>query len=169
MDKPLRPGAFLLASPSLRDSNFAGTVILLVEASDEGALGFVVNRPAGEVWPVDSSPQGKMFWGGPVEPERLWCISQWGAPGDKPILPGLWWADPRELPKEAEVKFFLGYAGWSEGQLEEEWEEGSWLVAEASVEEVFDEVPGTLWARLVQAADDRYGWLSTFAADPRQN
>ena len=165
----MRPGAFLLASPSLRDTNFAATVILLVEVSSEGALGFVVNRPAGEVWPLPDTPAGKMFWGGPVEPDRLWCLSKWGAEGDEPILPGLWWADPREVPKGEEVKFLLGYAGWSEGQLEEEMAEGSWLVAEARVDLVFDEVPGTLWPRLVQAVDERFGWLASFTADPRLN
>ena len=165
----MRPGSFLLASPALQDTNFAGTVILLVEASDEGALGFVVNRPTGEVWPAAGSTAGQLFWGGPVERERIWCLSRWGQEGDNPILPGLWWADPREVPKGEKVKFLLGYAGWSAGQLEAEWKEGSWLLVEASVDEVFDEVPGTLWPRLAQAADERLGWLAPFTSDPRLN
>lgn len=153
----------------MRDSNFAGTVVLLVEQGDEGSLGFVVNRPVGEVWPQGPGDGARVFWGGPVEKERMWCLSGWGADGEDPILPGVWWADPADVPAGQEMKLLMGYAGWSPGQLEGECEEGAWVVADGDAGSVFDDTPASQWARLITRFHEGLDWMRAFAADPRHN
>lgn len=146
----LAPG-FLVASPDLRDSQFARTVILLVESSEHGAMGFVVNRrlPIPLVALEDSldvdipDPVGGMglYWGGPVRRERGWLLAHHRDVAEfmtgEPIAAmsdGLYViADLRTLQlfltrgDSREFRLLLGYAGWDAAQLEDEMAAGSWL------------------------------------------
>ena len=86
-------GQLLIAGPGLLDPNFFRTVVLMVEHSDEGALGLVLNRPSetsvGEaVSGVDDllDPDEQMFIGGPVQPSSLIVLAEFEDPGDAALL-----------------------------------------------------------------------------------
>jgi putative transcriptional regulator len=159
----LAPG-FLVASPTLRDPNFAGSLVLIAEHHGEGALGFVVNRPAplavtdvldgvDEGLRRDAEAAGRaggvVLVGGPVQPERLWILfrpapgldlSAAVAVGDQLALGG-----SRELLEalvrdRAGVPFvlLLGYAGWAPLQAENEIAAGAWVPMPVASDLVFD-------------------------------
>lgn len=153
-------GHFLVASHRLRDPNFARTVTLMVQHHDEGALGVVLNRPSetpiSAVWRrLSETPcpfEDFVLHGGPC-PGRLMALHGHDRAADLEVAAGVHFsADPGHLEwlmrhGEGPARFVLGYAGWAAGQLEDEFESGSWLVAPATREAVFD--AGTsLWARL---------------------
>jgi putative transcriptional regulator len=156
-------GSFLVARPSLKDSNFARTVVLLLEHGPAGAFGVVVNRPAtaeGLPFPV--------FWGGPCEAPGLILLHghrDWLADADpepedesekREIAPGVYTGDAACLDKALaadkgeglKFRVFHGYAGWGGGQLEGELSDGSWEVAPATGELLFGTPPEDLWDRL---------------------
>ena len=133
-------GSLLLAHPSLRDANFRRTVVLMTAHGPAGAMGVIVNRPLeqrlGELdadfvlGPLAAVP---VFAGGPVQTEQL-ILAGWRAQpngfqlhlGIDPEKAGLLFAD-----EETRIRAFLGHAGWSAGQLEDELKRDSWIVAEA--------------------------------------
>src|SRR5690606_1584174 len=135
-------GHFLIASHELRDPNFFHTVVLIVRHNEDGALGLVLNRPTKaqikEVWrQVSDTPcctDERLHVGGPVE-GLLMALHCQPLLADLEIIPGVYYsADPDQLKElvqqtEGPLRFFVGYAGWSAGQLERELREGSWLVA----------------------------------------
>lgn len=161
----LAPG-FLVASPTLRDPNFAGSLVLVAEHHGEGALGFVVNRPAplavaDVLGGIDEGLRraaeatgragGTVLVGGPVQPERLWILFRPGAGADltDAVAVGseLALGGSRELlealvRERAGVPFvlLLGYAGWAPLQAESEIAAGAWVPMPLASDLVF-EVP----------------------------
>jgi putative transcriptional regulator len=159
----LAPG-FLVASPTLRDPNFAGSLVLIAEHHGEGALGFVVNRPA----PItvvevldgidaglrrDAEATGRaggvVLVGGPVQPERLWILFRPGPGADLTGAVGvgeeLALGGSRELLESlvrdgAGMPFvlLLGYAGWAPLQAENEITAGAWVPMPPASDLVFD-------------------------------
>ena len=133
---PPLSGSLLTALPVLKDPHFRRTILFLTHHSaEEGALGFVLNRPRGDVFgnlsdvPEDLSGV-PVFEGGPVGCDGVivarmsWTEAGAAfAPLEEKDLP-----DRPENPDLTDLRAFTGYAGWSAGQLEEEIEEGSWRV-----------------------------------------
>ncbi|MCA9234506.1 MAG: YqgE/AlgH family protein [Planctomycetales bacterium] len=150
-------GQFLVASPHLKDPNFARTVVLMLRHNEEGALGVILNRPGDktvrEVWElIDAEPcecDDDMFLGGPV-PGPLIAVHDQPLLADDEVLPGVYMAMQREpidqLVREAgaEFRLFSGHSGWGSGQLEGELEAGGWLLGPATVAEIFGDVE-PLW------------------------
>lgn len=162
MAKASLRGKLLVASPHLEDPNFHRTVVFMVQHDDEGAVGLVLNRPTSawleEVWEEiaqDVTEETiRLFSGGPVEGPLM---TLHGDPlcreEDETLLEGVFFSlrpeNVRFLAQHsaAPTRFFLGYAGWSGGQLEEELESGSWLLSDATSADVFSE-PWDLWDRI---------------------
>jgi len=158
----LAPGILLSAREQLEDPHFARSVVLLCQHSAEGAYGLVLNRPSHmplrEIFefppqiPAGRSLTRRVYIGGPVQPTEL-QILQLGepvAPETMEIAPGVHmggrWESLEEIlgPDPARVRLFLGYAGWGEGQLEEEIESGAWDVLQGDVKRVL-ESPDEAW------------------------
>lgn len=137
---------FLIAMPGMEDEQFANTVSLLCEHNDHGAIGLVINRPL-ELTLADMMGQMDLersaldasinvFWGGPVQPERGFVIHR--APGGwescMALDDTLFITTSRDILRAigegtgpSEYVVVLGYAGWSEGQLEQEVLGNAWL------------------------------------------
>lgn len=147
----LAPGILLVASDVLEDPNFNKTIVLLCQHGSEGAYGLVLNRPSHmplrEIFEhPPTSPDGRpltrrVYIGGPVQPTEL-QILQLGepvAPETMEIAPGVHmggkWETLEEIlaPEPGALRLFLGYAGWGEGQLEEEVEAGAWEVLRGDI------------------------------------
>src|SRR5690242_11742573 len=127
-------GQLLIAGPSLLDPNFWRTVVLVIEHTDEGALGLVLNRPSetsvGEAVPqlealVDLGEQ--LYIGGPVQPSSVIVLGEFEDPGDAALLAfddvGVLGAG--SAPEDASVglrsgRAFVGHAGWGPSQLDDE-------------------------------------------------
>lgn len=171
----LAAGNLLVASESLRDPNFARSVVLLLEYGEEGALGLIVNRPtdietARAIPELSGSPRAPatLWLGGPVAPTTAMALarSRKQPKGSRPVLDGLWLGDGREvvlrMVKKAPAggaRIYLGYAGWGSGQLELEVAVGGWHVLPGRVEAVFADDPERSWERLLLTARARWAAL----------
>ena len=173
------PGSLLVAEPFLREKYFHHSVICLVDYEPGGsAMGIVLNRQTGT--PLQSLISGitverpiPVFCGGPMSCDRLYFIHSLGSiiPGSKPIADsGLYIGGSFEAmtdyvnsgyPVEGCIRFFIGYSGWSERQLDEEIGNNVWAVAETpSAEMVLTAEEDAYWHRTVRAMGDDYrGWL----------
>lgn len=157
-------GHLLIASPSLLAPFFTRTVILMLEHTEEGALGVVLNRPT-DATVTDISEQvlqesvewGKpILLGGPV-PGPLMVIHTDGERADQEVLPGVYSSiDAVKIQqlvrRQAEPSLIIAnYAGWGPGQLESEFGVDSWLTLPATLEHVFWDGAPDLWEVVVQA------------------
>ena len=175
-------GQLLVASPALSDPNFARTVVLIGAHSEEGAMGLVLNRPStvtvGEAIPglrvVDL--EESVYIGGPVQPSSVVFLAEFldQSPAGLLVLGSIGFpapdADIDELPAAtARIRVFAGFAGWAEGQLEAEIEEGDWIVDTALPEDVFTELPQALWSGVLTRKGGSYALLARMPTDPSVN
>ncbi len=180
----LKPGKLLLASANLLESNFKRTVLLMCEHNDEGSIGFILNRPM--EFKVCEAISGfddidePLHMGGPVQVDTVHFMHARGdvIDGSVEVIPGLFWGGDKEqlsylintgVIKPSEVRFFLGYAGWGAGQLEDEFEEGSWYTADASSEQVFTDEYERLWSRSVRSKGGEYCYVANSPELPGMN
>ena len=158
-----RVGQLLVASRHLLDPNFVRSVVLIVQQDEGGVIGLILNRPleltvaqacepsAEEVADVDE----KLSQGGPC-PGPLMVLHANQLVGGEPVVDGVRFTTEREDIRSlmdgstgGSVRYFAGYSGWSPEQLETEIGQGAWLLAPASVDEVFGDVsPESLWNKL---------------------
>lgn len=179
-------GRLLVAGPPLDDPNFRRTVVFMIEHTDEGALGVVLNRPS-PIDLVDAIPQWltlaadppAVFIGGPVEQGAVLGLGRQAgtdAPDAlTPIESGIGVldleADPDVLVGDlAGVRLFTGYAGWGPGQLEGELALGGWFVVDAEPGDVTTDDPDRLWRTvLARQPDPDLALLSRYPDDPSVN
>ena len=157
-------GQLLISSPKLIDPNFFHTVILLVQHNEEGALGLVINRPlqttVQDMWREVNEGEaceveGSLYQGGPCE-GPLMVLHGDDVYSEIEVMKGVYFCTRRDTierlvaDNSCDMRFFVNYAGWSPGQLEDEIKEGSWLSAPADPKVVFG-VNEHLWTDLVRA------------------
>ncbi len=179
-------GRLLVAAPMLTDPHFDRTVVLMLDHSDDGALGVVLNRPTAipvldalEPWAAVASEPLVVFGGGPVQPEAAFCLALVTDPevaGESwsPIIGRLGMADLERDPFDfdegvATARLFVGYAGWSTGQLEQELREQAWFVCEAEPRDALSNDPEALWSRVLRRQRGTLAWVATFPDDPNDN
>jgi putative transcriptional regulator len=143
------------------DPNFAHAIVLMVQHGDDGALGLIVNRPLDvtvaealeQVLEGEESIEGSLHEGGPCEGPLMVVHCDPGA-SQIEVAEGIHFTAEKSqiealVHNQANpIRFFVGYAGWSPGQLEKELEGGSWLLTEADQLRVFN-ASDKLWSRLV--------------------
>lgn len=136
-------GDVLISKPSiLGDITFNRAVILVADFNPEGVVGFMVNKPLedrlGDLLP-SVIQDFKVFDGGPVERDKLYFIHNLPdiIPGGLKIRDDIFWGGQTEMVIDlikkgkidsSQIKFFLGYSGWSQRQLEREIKDDVWLV-----------------------------------------
>ncbi|MBV8949622.1 MAG: YqgE/AlgH family protein [Actinobacteria bacterium] len=181
-------GRLLIASPALTDPNFDRTIVLMLEHTDDGALGLVLNRPSDTAlsellpsWGLDAVEPSVVFLGGPVSPDSAIGLAFTGdgaeaaAPdGWIPLLGSLGTVDlardPTEVrPSVRALRVFAGYAGWSGGQLEHELQAGGWFVADSELDDALTREPEMLWRQVLRRQRGSLSWLANFPADPASN
>jgi putative transcriptional regulator len=177
-------GQLLIAGPALLDPNFWRTVVLVVEHSDEGALGVVLNRPS-ETAVVDAvsqleelvDPDDPVFIGGPVQPSSVIVVAEFDDPSDAALVAfddvGVLAAgsSPEEIhaPRVRRARAFVGHAGWGPGQLDGELERGDWIVETADREDAFAKDPDELWGSVLTRKGGSYALLARMPPDPSVN
>ena len=155
-------GKLLLASPRLADPNFARTVVLMIQHNEEGALGLILNRPL-EITVRQACKQSldeecavdePLHQGGPCE-GPLMVVHGNELEKDADVFPGVFFTTEKAkieaLLKQqvALARYFVGYAGWSAGQLENEMESDSWIVTDPAPDVIFQHQPN-LWMKLMR-------------------
>ena len=177
-------GRFLISEPFMHDSNFQRSVVLLVEHSDRGSLGFVMNRQLkvriDEV--VDEMPRidAPVFIGGPVEQSTLHYVHRLGdeLAGSRIVYDDVYWGGDFEELKEmiqlrqvdsSDILFFVGYSGWGPDQLQTELERKSWIVAPENAQFVFQDSYRDMWRQVLKSMGDKYQVISNYPVDPRLN
>ncbi|GIL21564.1 MAG: UPF0301 protein [Bacteroidota bacterium] len=177
-------GRLLLSEPYLADPNFERSAVLLTDHNDLGSVGFILNKPSesrvSEIMNDLKGIDSRIFIGGPVEQDTLHFIHRIDSLADAiEILPGLYWGgnfdqlvsmvDTQQV-LTTDIKFFLGYSGWSPGQLAEELKIESWIVSDMASEQlIFETDPGQMWKRAMRELGGRFTIYSNYPEDPRMN
>ena len=171
-------GSLLLAHPALKDPNFRRTVVLMSAHNDEGAMGVVLNRPLKKTLgdlrgPLADGPlsDAPVFSGGPVQTDQLILVA-WQIRDDGFRLH--FGIDPEratELLTEegTDVRAFMGYSGWTAGQLETEMASDTWIVAEAPGDLFSQPTDSGLWSLALKREGDDWRLFADEPDDPEQN
>lgn len=173
-------GSLLLATPSLRDGIFDRSVILLADHSaDDGAYGLILNHPTGhavgdflkeeEFEPLQRVPVHR---GGPVATSQLTFSAFWWSAAD-----GLHWqiripaeqAIRRSKQPGVLVRAFVGYSGWTAGQLESELRRESWIAAKPDGNLLGKPHDADLWSELLRGMSPYHRVLAEAPGDPWMN
>lgn len=185
-DQIVKPkkGDLLISEPYLPDPNFERTVIYLCEHNEAGSFGFVLNKKsdliAGDLLEIDHFDHD-VYIGGPVQQDTLHFLHKdeiileqkkeisngicWGIDFD-----GLVGSIENKVFNPSTVRFFVGYSGWSAGQLMDEIKAKSWIVYEhATKEMVFDLNPDQLWQHALRKMGGKFKAISNYPLDPRLN
>jgi putative transcriptional regulator len=174
-------GKLLVAHPFLKEPTFHKSVILICEEKKEGHYGLVLNQPISDVV-LDDVFMDKIgldipiLSGGPVEPMMLQYLHHFNVSDAKSLFSDLSIGGDFNQVKRLlnltnestdEIKFFLGYSGWAEGQLEDELNKGSWVIAEFRPE--YLDYQGDLWKKVLEDMGGEHKQLINYPNDPRLN
>lgn len=177
-------GSLLLSEPLMGDFYFGRSVVLLAEHNEEGTFGMVLNKSVGQKFNkvVRNFPEfdGDLYFGGPVETSNLFFTHTLGdiIEGSLEIGGGLYWGGDIEIVKELmmlktatseNIRFSVGYSGWSPMQLENELKKNSWLVSPNATADIFKIEPQNLWKKTLRPLGEKYSMWSKFPADPGMN
>jgi putative transcriptional regulator len=177
-------GILLISDPFLKDPNFMRTVVFLCEHQEQGSFGFVLNRKyentIDELIPELEGHRIPLFYGGPVQMDTIHFLHQYPneIPGGQEVIKGIYWGGDFdkvvEMIKgdeidENKIRFFIGYSGWSDGQLRGELEEKSWLTVKATRKLVFHRDYKEIWKDSLKQLGGEYEIMINFPIDPQLN
>ncbi len=178
-----RKGRIIISEPFLPGNYFSRSAVLLVDYSPTGAIGFILNKPfetrIKEMFTNFPTNNPEVYIGGPVSNDSLFFIHTLGdkIQGSTNIKDELCWGGDFEALKLAiatgkaasnQVRFFVGYSGWSAGQLDNEIAGNSWLVVEADVKQIMKS-NRNFWLESVKNAGGHYETWQNFPEDPNSN
>lgn len=174
-------GSLLLAHPSLMDPNFRRSIILLSQHSEEGAMGVIINRPTGRTlaelsgdFALGELADVPVFTGGPVSDKQL-ILSAWEASDEEGTFKLYFGLDPEkaaEMKRTHEhlvIRAFLGYSGWTGGQLEGELQQNAWVVAPVDGSMLQDADGPDLWRAVIGRISPELKLLAEAPDDPERN
>jgi putative transcriptional regulator len=171
-------GALLLAHPSLKESTFHRTVILMSVHNAEGAMGVVLNRPMGKrlgelqgdfaLGPLAGVP---LCVGGPVEQKQLVLVAWQAQDNGFRLHFGIEPDQAKQLrdAEDAHLRAFVGYAGWTAGQLEQELERNTWVVVTAPPDLFSLPMDASLWRTLLAREGAEWRLLADEPEETGQN
>lgn len=178
-------GKILISEPFLDDDYFGRSVILLCEHNEEGSFGFVLNnfidldlRDVAQNFP---DIETKIGIGGPVETDNIYFIHSRPdlLEDSREVIPNIYIGGSYSKLlhllgtgeiKPNEVRFFLGYSGWSPQQLEQELNEHAWLVTDIKSKDIMDLKAGdTLWSKYLKKQGKKYAVMTSFPLNPQDN
>jgi len=158
-------GMLLVATRELQDPLFSHSVILLLSHSVAGSEGLIVNQPL--QWQLSDLLTGidaaaddhPVFFGGPLGVHQVFMLMRGGGSvaGARQVSDDIWFSDSRRVLDDVladpvpagDLRFYLGYASWTGGQLAMEITRGSWLLVKGDTGVVFNHAGGGLWERLI--------------------
>lgn len=176
-------GSLLIAEPFLGDANFERTVVFLCEHNERGTFGLVLNQSTNlclnDVLTTPVATNLPLYVGGPVEQNTLHFIHRLPFVEEAiEVSTGLYWSGDYEqivsllnIGKitEQDIRFFIGYSGWSAGQLNDELRHNSWVVTNSDADLIFDIPSDQLWRGVLRRMGGEYRVKSHYPTDPRLN
>ncbi|MDR2281901.1 MAG: YqgE/AlgH family protein [Sphingobacterium sp.] len=178
-------GSLLISEPFILDSNFERSVIVLCEHSNEGTVGLVLNHRSNlvlsDIITTVTSEKFPVYIGGPVQNDALFFLHQvpHKIADSIPIGTDLFWGGDLEqvillinenIIDPQEIKFFLGYSGWSAGQLEDEIKQNTWAIHNSFKPELPFLIDGEeLWKQALISLGPKYAHVANFPKNPYLN
>lgn len=177
-------GSILISEPFLADTYFRRSVVFLTEHSEDGSIGFVLNKALemniADV--IEDFPEGEYLVsiGGPVGTNTIHYLHTMGdlIPGSILVKDGIFWGgdfdEIRKLAAEKRIdryalRFFLGYSGWSPDQLDGEIKEHAWLIGSIPGQLVMEARDAAFWNRTLERYKNKYRAWAHFPEDPSFN
>ena len=178
-------GKLLIAEPSIiGDISFNRSVVLLADHTDEGSIGFILNKPF-DFGIKDLLPEVKkdfmVFNGGPVEQDNLYFIHNIPEliPNSVEISNGVFWGGDfytiiglinEGTITDKDIRFFLGYSGWHTKQLENELNSNSWVVVDNVYKsKIISKKGAAFWKEKMLELGDKYSIWSNAPENPSYN
>lgn len=165
-------GQLLLAEPFMQDYNFKRSVILICSHGDHlGTVGFILNKAldikVNDVIADFPDFDAPVYFGGPVSPETIHFVHDCGniLDNSEEIANGIFWGGDFDklkflvasgLIKPKNIRFYLGYSGWSASQLKDEMAYGSWILSEMYPNFILNSKPDKLWHEVLKVKGDSY-------------
>jgi putative transcriptional regulator len=176
-------GQLLIAGPTLQDPNFWRTVVLVVEHTEDGALGLVLNRPSqskvGEAVPALvalTDPDDEVLIGGPVNRSAVIVLADFEDRDSAALIAfdnvGVLSSDAAgdlERARVRQARVFAGHSGWGPGQLEGELGRGDWILEPATHGDAFTQTPEQLWQAVLERKGGSYALVARMPEDPSLN
>ena len=183
-DKIPEKGKILISEPFLPDTFFNRSIVYLTDHSAQGSVGFILNKKLD--LNISSAIAGFEGWneninmGGPVAPDTLHYLHNVGdrIPNSVLIEDNIYWGGDidtiRELIstgeiKHSQIRFFLGYSGWSAGQLERELKEDSWIIARVKADIIMNNRGDDTWKKVLRSFKNKYRIWADFPDSPEMN
>lgn len=160
------------------------TVVFICEHHNEGSFGFVLNKQyeltLDELITSFAGFPIPVYYGGPVQVDTIHFLHQYPdlIPGGQEVTKGIYWGGDFEMVTQLvknneidynKIRFFLGYSGWSDGQLNEELKEKTWLTVSATRKLVFHPYPDEVWKDSLKHLGGDYEMMINFPIDPQLN
>lgn len=168
-------GKVLLAEPFSEDPNFKRSAVLLCDHESDGSVGFILNKKldvqVNELIAEFPDIDANVYFGGPVQTDTIHYIHNVGdlLEGSVKVVPGVYWGGnfdklkfliTTQLVKPENIRFFIGYSGWSPGQLAEEMMYGSWVLANMHANYLFNSPPKELWSQIMNNKGNTYSVIA---------
>jgi putative transcriptional regulator len=183
-DKIPEKGKILISEPFLPDTFFNRSIVYLADHSPQGSVGFILNKKID--LKMSSAITGFEGWdenlnmGGPVAPDTIHYLHNLGDMIPKSVFveDNIFWGGDidsiREMVREgtikrSQIRFFLGYSGWSAGQLERELKENSWVIARVKPEIIMSNRGEDTWKRVLRSLKNKYRMWADFPDSPEMN
>ena len=175
-------GKVLISQPLMMDGCFRRSVVLLTEYTKSGAIGFILNKwlqitidDVMEDFPAGNS---QLSIGGPVACNTLHYLHTFKhIPDAVEVVNGIYWGGNIDVVRQllsvsvmkpGDIRFFLGYSGWTDGQLDDELKNDSWLVGDVRPSQIINR-SRNLWQDSVKNMGDKYQLWTTFPENPGFN
>ena len=177
-------GKILISEPFLQDNYFKRSIVLLTEHSDEGSVGFVLNKPVNlhvnEVVADFPKTEALISLGGPVNTNTLHYIHTLGdiIPNSVRVIENIFWGGDFDVVKKLiqsknlnkeNIRFFLGYSGWQANQLDDELAENAWVVSEIDPMEIMSPMNKHFWKNTLKKLGKKFEMWSNFPENPQMN
>jgi putative transcriptional regulator len=183
-DKIPEKGKILISEPFLPDTFFNRSIVFLTDHTADGSVGFILNKKL-EIKVCDAI-SGFDEWddtlnmGGPVAPDTLHYLHTMGEqiPKSVHIYKDIYWGGDIDTIKtlitfnrilKSQIRFFLGYSGWSTGQLERELKENSWVIARINSDYVMKHREPDTWKKVLRSLNNKYKVWADFPESPEMN
>jgi putative transcriptional regulator len=185
----VQKGRILISDPFLNDNYFSNAVILICEMNEKGAFGLVLNHYIEESlsdfkndFDNERSDEFKISLGGPVDTDSIYYIH------NRPdvikdsikIFDNIYLGNGKNFTdlstlisngkiSKNELKFFLGYSGWTAGQLENELTKNSWFVGNLSAKTIMNYQNEDIWKKTMEKMSEKHRVISNFPQNPLLN
>lgn len=183
-DKIPEKGKILISEPFLPDTFFNRSIVYLTDHTPQGSVGFILNKKLD--LKISSAVDGFDGWnenlnmGGPVAPDTLHYLHKLGDLIPKSVLVdgNIFWGGDIDIIRglmkigkinESQIRFFLGYSGWSAGQLERELKEDSWVIAKVKSDIIMNNRGDDTWKRVLRSFTNKYRMWADFPDSPEMN